>query len=273
VKWLAFLLLAANLAYFTWEFNRALYEPAVRPPAPLPEGVAKLKLLHELDALPAAREAPALPDTEASAAVGEPGDATTPDAGVRDATGIAPEDGHEVIYYDAGGAPTMQPPDLEAAVCFEFGPLASATEADSLEQWLSGRSLWTRERSEDGERRRLFWVYLDPVQSDEIARRRVADLARKGVSDYLLISKGGLKNAISLGVFSSQESVNRRLAELTEQGYQPVVVPRYESEKRFWVGFGLADEGDMDEVIAGLPLAANGRQRPCDEIAIARLPD
>ena len=68
----------------------------------------------------------------------------------------------------------------------------------------------------------------------------VADLENKGIHDLLVIQRGDLKQAISLGVFSSQEAVNRRLAEITKQGYQPVVVPRIEATQRYWLRAHLA---------------------------------
>ena len=55
----------------------------------------------------------------------------------------------------------------------------------------------------------------------DVLRRFIADLERKGVSDYLLINRNGLKNAISLGVFSSQDAVNRRLTEMTRKATSP----------------------------------------------------
>lgn len=88
-------------------------------------------------------------------------------------------------------------------------------------------------------RRKFFWVYLEPKSAEE-ARARVVDLERKGVRDYLLIHRDGLKNAISLGLFSTQEAVNRRLSEMNKQGFHPVVVPRLEITDYEWLRANLA---------------------------------
>ena len=71
---------------------------------------------------------------------------------------------------------------------------------------------------------------------------------------FLVAASGGLKNAISLGLFRSQDSVNRRLAEITRQGYKPVVVPKFETFDHYWVRATMA-EGfeDISDVPDDLP--------------------
>ena len=93
--------------------------------------------------------------------------------------------------------------------------------------------------SESTRKGRLFWVYLESTSSDE-AERNLNDLRASGVTDTLLIRRGGMRNAISLGLFRSQDSVNRRLAEMNEKGYTPIVVPRYETSEQFRVVARLA---------------------------------
>lgn len=56
-----------------------------------------------------------------------------------------------------------------------------------------------------------YWVLLPPYRSDEQARVAVERLKRAGLKDYYLIPNGENKNALSLGVFSSRESAQRRI--------------------------------------------------------------
>ena len=50
-----------------------------------------------------------------------------------------------------------------------------------------------------------YWVYLDNQGSEELARTRLAELAAKGVEDFLLNRTGDPKNAISLGLYQYPE--------------------------------------------------------------------
>src|SRR5690606_32898244 len=115
--------------------------------------------------------------------------------------------------------------------------------------------------------RRLFWVYLAP-QSAEQARADLEELRRRGIEDIQLVRRAGLENAISLGVFSTQAAVNRRLAEIEEQGYQPVVVPRTEATALHFLGVRLArTEDDPLEMPGDLLGAASAAAVDCAELA------
>ena len=61
------------------------------------------------------------------------------------------------------------------------------------------------------------------------------EMEARGLGDYRLISRGDLENAISLGLYSSREAVDRRLEELGEKGYVPVVVPYGEVNRIYWL--------------------------------------
>ena len=108
--------------------------------------------------------------------------------------------------------------------------------------------------------RRFFWVYLEPT-TDEAAQANLDDLRNRGVTDYMLIRRGELKNAISLGLFRSQDSVNRRLAEMSEKGYKPVVVPKFETTEKFWLAAQLA-AGNEDSLDIPSALLGTAEARP-----------
>ncbi|MBK6660563.1 MAG: hypothetical protein IPG43_21595 [Proteobacteria bacterium] len=90
-----------------------------------------------------------------------------------------------------------------------------------------------------------------------------------GIHDTLLIRRGDMKNSISLGFFRSQDSVNRRLAELNEKGYKPVVVPRFETSDLYWLSARLAEQyAEAPEIPATL-LGSSAKQRTiaCEAMA------
>ena len=138
--------------------------------------------------------------------------------------------------------------------CIDIGPITNTEQLDNIRAWLRLRATAVHTRKETVRERRFFWVYLEST-SDEQAQQNVDDLERRGVTDYLLIHRGGLKNAISLGLFRSQDSVNRRLAEMTQQGYKPVVVPKFESTEHYFIratmAQGYEDTDNLPENLLG----------------------
>ena len=219
MKALVVVLLIVNASLIVWQYDRhvaSLTRDAMTRP-PAPMDAPRLKLLSEGEELPEPRNPAPAPVAEASSEIKA---------------------------------------DVDAAdLCIDVGPFAQVAVRARLRDFIDELTAAIHLRTVSVRKRQLFWVYLEPVPVGEAARS-IADLERRGVKDFMLIRRGGLKNAISLGLFSSQDSVNRRLAELSEQGYQPVVVPRYETTDRFWLAaqFAAGHEDVPDiphELLAG----------------------
>ncbi len=122
---------------------------------------------------------------------------------------------------------------VPSGICVRIGPFAKDAEALRVSRWLRARSSRLEIRHDGAAGRPLFGIYLEPRSASE-REQNLRDLARQGVRDVLPVRREGMTHAISLGVFSSQENVNRRLAEIEKQGYRPIVVPRRDvSGQRF----------------------------------------
>ena len=179
------------------------------------------------------------------------------------ATGEALKSSVEIAEHPVAGEPG--PSDGEA--CLRLGPLRRRADADTIELWLTGAGLSSWRVEQVFEKRKLLWVYLEPTSSESEARERLARREAQGLKDYMLINRGGLKNSISLGLFSSQESVNRRLAELADKGYQPVVVPRYQDHRNIW--FDVLETAWNTSAVSLAQAPAQTRAQPvlCGQIA------
>ncbi|MEQ8234899.1 MAG: hypothetical protein RKL32_24575 [Gammaproteobacteria bacterium] len=220
IRWLAIVFLLANAAVFSWLYQQDVQQRtrAAMAHEPLPSDTPSLTLLGELDAYP--------PRKAGAERQGE----TTPS-----------EDSSEVLAHVAA-----------ADRCISAGPFAAAEARDRFREWLRDYVAQIDTRTESTRERRFFWVYLEPT-SDEEARASMDALERRGVTDTMLIRRGDLKNAISLGLFRSQDSVNRRLAEMSEKGFKPVVVPQFETSEKFWIDARLAEEyGEALDIPASL---------------------
>ncbi len=141
----------------------------------------------------------------------------------------------------AGGADTApelgkeeQSKQAPRSICYSVGPMAADEQIKAVQNWLvkRGAKLILRE----AERRELerYWVYFPPLGSRDEASRKVADMRAQGVVDISVLHKGDMANAISLGMFSRRETLERRLKDLHSKGHKPAVVPRYRSVKGAW---------------------------------------
>jgi len=138
-----------------------------------------------------------------------------------------------------------------------------------LSDWFKSRRASADLRHEDETGRQLFWIYLAPQDNRTEAMDTIQNLKDQGISDYRLIDRGNLENAISMGLFSSQASVNERLRELERRGYKPIVVPYYDNKRIYWVDVRLRQTGvPLEQVFAGFPSRYNYIPVDCDKIAV-----
>ena len=62
------------------------------------------------------------------------------------------------------------------------------------------------------------WIYLPPFKNRKAAIRAKYKLKQKGIGDFMIITRGKFKYAISLGFFSKTKYLNRRIKELKAKG-------------------------------------------------------
>lgn len=63
-----------------------------------------------------------------------------------------------------------------------------------------------------------WWVHIPPLASREAADKKARELKAMGVSDYFVVQEGALRNAISLGIFSTEKAAQDHLAGLQPKG-------------------------------------------------------
>ena len=153
--------------------------------------------------------------------------------------------------------------------CLSYGPFTEQQQALELMDWFTEREVTVNERIEKEHSDQLFWIYLSPQESKENAIHAVEELKKKGIKDYRLINTGDLKNAISLGLFSTQVTVNKRINELKNKGYQPIVVPYRNAKQIYWLDVKVERQSN---IFAGLfdsePSRFNSIPVSCSEIAL-----
>lgn len=123
------------------------------------------------------------------------------------------------------GEPEPAPPaPVRGDACVEWGPF-SAEELARARAALEPLALGNRLAVAPVSVTAGWWVYLPPQRSRDAAERKIAELKSFGVEEsYLVPEKGDWENAISLGIFRSEEGAQRFLENLRVKGVRSAVV-------------------------------------------------
>lgn len=122
-----------------------------------------------------------------------------------------------------------EPPKL-ARTCFEWGAFAGAdtTRAEQALEPLALGTKLTQRRQEDAAG---FWVYVPPLASRQSATQKAGEFKRLGVDDYFIVPDDPKwRNAISLGIFKTEEAAKARLAALRAKGVKSAIAGARESQ-------------------------------------------
>lgn len=104
-----------------------------------------------------------------------------------------------------------------ANVCLEWGSFSDAEKASvlaALEPLQLGKQLSQRRVESTS----AYWVYVPPLPSKAAAERRVVELRAQGLNDFFILTEGAQKNAISLGVFKTEDAADKFLEMVKAQG-------------------------------------------------------
>jgi len=75
-----------------------------------------------------------------------------------------------------------------------------------------------------------YWVYVPPLKSKAETDRKVGELKALGINDFFIVQDPGQwRNAISLGIFRTDETAQAYLGKLKERGVRSAVAERREN--------------------------------------------
>lgn len=118
--------------------------------------------------------------------------------------------------------------------CFAVGPFLKQASLKSTQIWLQSRMADVREVTRD-EQRVVHTVYMPTTGTPEAGRAAREQLRDLGFRDVSVIRSGPLENRVSLGVFRSENSVNRRLAQMAKKGIKGEVSTQNYNSSRSWL--------------------------------------
>jgi len=238
LKWIVGLLLLANLALFGWmRWGGALTVDADAGAVQAALNPDKIKLLATLPGSAAVAASGTAPGTSltllpASAPVASaPSPASTPAVAVN------------------------APP--KASNCAEWGEFSGDDLARS-QQALAELKLGDRLTQRVQEKDHGYWVYLPPMKKRAAIEKKIAQLKERGVTDYFVVQeKGRWFNAISLGVFKTEEAAQKYLVSLQSKDVRSAKVGERKSKLKFTVfaikGLDAATVDRLNALQKGFP--------------------
>ena len=133
-----------------------------------------------------------------------------------------------VLAPEQVGALTRKPEPQKAAaapaVCIEWGGFDGA-ELARAEQALAPLALGAKLSRRRQDEPTGYWVYMPPLANRQAANQKAGELKRLGVNDYFVVTDDAKwRNAVSLGIFKTEEAAKSRLAALRTQGVRTAIV-------------------------------------------------
>ena len=220
MKFVALLLLIANLVFFAWQFpqqkfmNQHVNTTAITEHQGGDDTGETLMMLEEL------------PTAVAEKVVTVDLDKSSP------------------------GPATVRQPNTPASSgeCWSLGPFADAGQADHGLTVLTGNGIKGRTHKRSSDVRVGYRVRL-PSQASRRAAQEVMDqLAAKGIKDVALVPDKD-RFMIALGFFKQDESAQKRVKRLTGLGYKPIMEEITRQKTAYWLDLYTATSAtDLDAV-------------------------
>lgn len=141
--------------------------------------------------------------------------------------------------------------------CVEWGGFAVA-EAPRGEQALAPLALGERLAQRRTEETAGWWVFIPPQGNRAGAQKKAAELKGLGIDEYFVVQEDGKSQwAISLGVFSTEESAKNRLEALRAKGVRTAQTGEREMRVgKIWLQVRSPDAAllaRLREIVQGFP--------------------
>lgn len=115
-------------------------------------------------------------------------------------------------------AAASAPAGTPAGACLEWGEF-SGTDLARATAALATLQLGEKLGQREVEHSIGYWVYIPPLKDKAAASQKVLQLKARGVQEYFVVTEAGVwHNAISLGVFKTQEAAQGFLDSLRTKG-------------------------------------------------------
>jgi len=146
-------------------------------------------------------------------------------------------------------APNMTPAARRCVSVGPFNDLAQETHAAAL---LQERGFAPQQRTEDGDVRDGFWVYVGGIKSPADETRVLRTLQDAGITDAHAMAAADDGRRVSVGLFTERSRAERRARVVEHLGFSPDIVERRRPGTLYWVDLdlGTSDAAVPTEALA-----------------------
>ncbi len=163
--------------------------------------------------------------------------------------------------------PASQPKPATATACLEWGVFAGP-EIPRMEAAIAALELAQPLVRRATQEAAGYWVFMPPLRNKAEIDKKIGELKALGVTEFFVVQEAGQwRNAISLGIFKTEEAAENFHAELRKQGVRSAVVERREN---FLKQVALLVREPNEATVAKLTAAQ--RQFPGTEIRAVACP-
>lgn len=115
--------------------------------------------------------------------------------------------------------------------CYRIGPFPRERDIRSVRKWLADYVV-SAVPVEKEQEVTSYRVYIRPLPSTAVANEMRKKLTRAGFRDHALMYEPGMRNAISLGVFSVKKNAVKHINKLKKKGFKASrqTVVKYQSQ-------------------------------------------
>jgi cell division septation protein DedD len=142
---------------------------------------------------------------------------------------------------------TVMPGAIKASgQCLRIGPFATQSAMRKAFHVLAPKVAQIQFHQRAVTRATGWWVYLPALPTLDKALARAQALDDAGIKDYYLVTAGGRRNTVSLGVFHDQDNARRLLARARNLGFRARLRQRHETVPQYWLDVALPAEQSFD---------------------------
>ncbi len=262
MRWLFLLLLAANIIFFFWNWLREDDAgSSYQQEAAFSSKGKTLVLLSELE--PALTIPPPVKDKPSpadSAPIKELPPATAEQRASEPVTTAS-------RTSTASSSPPSLPTAQKGGLCYVLGPFTSSTKVQQVISRTANLSARVEKRWSSSQQRTGYWVHIPPATSSKKSRDTAQKLNAAGFADAQPITSGEMKNAVSLGIFSTRESARKRLTRVRKHNRDATINEVRIRKRQYWLALRNSEGKRLPrQVLNSLIRSERGatvEQRPC----------
>lgn len=133
------------------------------------------------------------------------------------------------------------PAETATPACYRLGPFASAELSDKAAVILGERQVLFERAQEERRTVTGYRITLPPLPSKQAAEEKRRELTRLGFKDHAVINEEGMRNGLSLGLYTVEANAQRHVARLLVKGIKADMQTLHQTRIVYWLDVRLTE--------------------------------